>query len=216
MFFKVGIGFATIFELNIADSLGMSDEKGIKRYEPYGFLLVTGLLALLGVMLYALFKFRQNLRAGVISAPAPGPLVYTGLAVLVLTFIFLALASRFFRHQQFPAFRACLAASFGGGVLFVVLQVMSLPVQRAAADPVQQGYYFLAFLSAVHLLFALAGVVATGVWVAQVYRRQEYVESFIFSMNPPNILNMKLLLRYMGFVTVLWAAVIFFIGGYAA
>lgn len=194
----------------------MGDEKGIKRYEPYGFLLVMGMLCILGVMLFALFKFRQNLRAGIISAPEPGPWIYAGLVLLILTFAFLALGFRFFRHQRFPAFRTCLAVSFGGGVLFVVVQVMSLPMQKVTADPAQQGYYFLAFLSAVHLLFVLTGVVATGMLLARAYRRQEYVEAFIFSVNPPNILNMKLLVRYMGFVTVLWAAVIFFLRGYAA
>lgn len=194
----------------------MGDEKEIKRYEPYGFLLVLGMFSMLGVMLFALYKFRQNLKAGVLSPPELGPLVYGGLGVLVLAFIFLVLSYRFFRHQQFAAFRACLAGSFGAGMIFVVLQVVSFPMQKAAADTVQQGYYYLAFLSGIHLLFVLAGVVANGVWLARAYRKQEYVETFIFSVNPPNILTMKLLVRYMAFVTVLWAAVIIFLGGHAA
>lgn len=194
----------------------MGDEKGMKRYEPFGFLLVLGMFSMLGVMLFALYKFRQNLRAGIITAPDLGAWVYVGGGVLILAFILLVLGSRFLRQQQFPAFRACLAGSFAGGLLFVVLQVVSLPVQRVLADPVQQGQYYLAFLSGVHLLFVLTGVVATGMLMARVYRRQEYVEAFIFSVNPPNILNMKLLVRYMGFVTGLWTAVIIFLGGYAA
>lgn len=194
----------------------MSDEKEIKRYEPYGFLLVLGMVSMLGVMLYSLYKFRQNLRAGLIAAPEPGPLVYTAAGVLVLAFVFLVLSARFSRLQRFAAGRFCLGASFACSVFFVVLQVMVLPVQRAVPDPVQQGNYFLAFLIAVHLLFALAGLVATGLMLARVFRNQQYVEAFIFSVNPPNILNMKLLIRYMGFVTVLWVAVILFLAGHVA
>lgn len=192
----------------------MGDEKGIKRYEPLGFLLVLGMFSMLGVMLFALYKFRQNLRAGIIIPPELGAAVYAGCGVLALAFILLALGFHFFRTQRFPAFRVCLAGSFGAGLLFVVLQMVSLPVQQAVADPVQQGYYYLAFLSGVHLLFVLAGVVATAVLLARAYRRQAYVEAFIFSVNPPNILNMRLLVRYMGFVTVLWAVVIIFLGGH--
>jgi len=193
----------------------MADEKGIKRYEPFGFLLVLGMFSMLGVMLFALYKFRRSLRAGLIAAPELGAPVYAALVLLVLAFISLALAYRFFRHQQFPAFRALLAGSFGGVLLFVVLQVAGLPLQKAAADPVLQGRYYLAFLSGVHLLFVLTGLVATAVLLARVYRTPEYVESFIFSVNPPNILNMKLLVRYMGFVTALWVVVIIFLGGHA-
>lgn len=194
----------------------MGDEKEIKRYEPYGFLLALGMFSMLAVMLFALYKFRRNLRAGVITAPDLGFPVYTALSLLVLAFISLALGFRFFRRQQFPAFRACLAGSFAGTLLFVVWQVAGLPLGKVTADPVQQGQYYLAFLSGVHLLFVLTGLVANAVLLARAYRTKAYVESFIFSVNPPNILNMKLLVRYMGFVTVLWAVVIIFLGGYAA
>lgn len=194
----------------------MDDEKEIKRYEPYGFLLALGMFSMLGVMLFALYKFRRNLRAGGIVAPELGLSVYAGLAVLVLAFIFLALGFRFFRHQRFAGFRACLAGAFSGSVIFVVLGVVSLPVQQVSADPVQQGYYYLAFLSGVHLLFVLTGLVANAILLARAYRAQAYVEAFIFSVNPPNILNMKLLVRYMGFVTLLWAVVILFLRAHAA
>lgn len=193
----------------------MDDEKGMKRYEPFGFLLVMGMISMLGVMLYTLYKFRQNLQAGILTAPDLGGRVYAGGGVLIAAFILLLLGFRLFRRQQFAAFRACLAGSFAGGVLFVVLQVISLPVEKVMADPEQQGQYYLGFLSGIHLLFVLAGVVATGVLLGRAYRRQEYVEAFIFSVNPPNILNLKLLVRYMGFVTGLWMAVIIFLGGYA-
>ncbi len=194
----------------------MGDEKEIKRYEPYGFLLVLGMFSMLAVMLFALYKFRRNLLAGVITAPELGPPAYTATTVLVLAFISLVLGSGFFRRQQFPAFRICLAGSFAGTLLFVLWQMAGLSLGKVTGDPFQQGRYYLAFLSGVHLLFVLSGLVANAVLLARAYRTKAYVESFIFSVNPPNILNMKLLVRYMGFVTVLWVVVIIFLRGHAA
>lgn len=194
----------------------MDDDRGIKRYEPLGFLLFLGMFSMLAVMGYALYKFSRNLASGQVVAPDPGAGSYLALAVLVLAFSALALASRFFLHQRFSAFRACLAVSFGASVLFVVLQVAGLPVGVSGEDPVQRGYYYLAFLSGVHLLFVLTGLVATALLLAQAYRSTAYVESFIFSVNPPNILNMKLVVRYWGFVTLLWVLVIVFVKAHVA
>ena len=189
----------------------MADEREIKRYEPLGFLLALGLFSMLSVMAYALYKLHRNLLTGQVAAPEPGGRVYAGAVLLLLAFGFLVLGSRFFRAQEFPAFRTCLGASFAGSVLFVVFQVAGIPLRGAGADPVQLGYYYLAFLSGVQMLFVLIGLVGTAVLLARAYRAQAYVESFIFSVNPPNILNLKLLLRYMGFVTILWVGVIVFL-----
>ncbi len=194
----------------------MGDEKGIKRYEPYGFLLALGMFSMLVAMLFALYKFTRNLKAGILLLPELGLMVYAGLAILILALIFLALSERFFRLQRFRTFRVCLVGSFGAGLLFVIFQTASLPMRKAGPDPAQQGHYYFVFLSAIHLLFVLAGVLANGVWLARVYRRRDYVETFIFSVNPPNILTMKLLVRYMTFVTILWAAVIIYLRGHAA
>ena len=194
----------------------MAGDKEIKRYEPYGFLLVLAMVSMLGVMLYGLYKFRRNLRAGNLVAPVPDVQVYAGLGLLALAFGFLWLAGRFLRNQAFAAFRGCLAGSFAGTVFFVVLQVARLPMPAVNAGPAQQGYYYLGFLSGVHLLFVLIGLVANALLLARAFRAHEYVEAFIFSVNPPNLLNLKLLARYTGFVALLWGMVIFFLGVHVA
>jgi cytochrome c oxidase subunit 3 len=196
----------------------MSRERGIKRYEPMGYLLVMSTMAMSGTMVFVLYKFARNVINKTITAPVIDESQWAGAGVLILGVMLMVLAQHFFRKQKLDSFRAVFGISFFVLLFFLVLQTANILFSKAkaTASPEELGRYYFSFITGLYMLFLLVGLVGHAVILGRIYRRISYVESFIFSVNPPNILNLKLLIRYMIFITVLWLSIIIFVKSYAA
>jgi cytochrome c oxidase subunit 3 len=183
----------------------MGDEKKLKRYEPFGFLLSLGLLSMLLATAFFLFKYRTSGSA----APALDPSVWVRAGVLTLSFVFFTEVRKRLLIQHFHGLRFLLTTAYGLLLLFIVWQVSAFPF---GGNPKQlPGEFFLGYLALLHVLFCLFPLFFLSRLIQEVFGRKDYVENFIYSVNPPNVLKLRILWAYMAFVTVIWWLIIVFI-----
>lgn len=195
----------------------MGEEKPVKRFEPINFMLVSGMLAILFAIIFSLYKYYRNIRNGTIIPASISWYHWLVLGIGVVGVLLLIFSSKFSNQQTFLKFRTTFAASFFVFLLFFLLMLTSFPVWKVHADITAEelGYYYYGYISGYYSLFLLMGLVGQGIILSRVFRSISYIDSFIYSVNPPNVLNMKLLLRYMIFVVSLWALILFVLKIYA-
>lgn len=196
----------------------MINEKHIKRYEPLGYLLALGIVCIFLVFAYAIFKFHFNLINGDIASPEITPPQLTNLGILISGSLILLVSHQFFNRQRFNTFRTLFAISFFLFLFFVVVQVAGVPLKKVNANISKKelGSYYFGFLMGLHLLFIMVGLIAQALMLGRIYTKITYVDTFIFSVNPPNILNLRLLVQYFVAVGFIWAGLIFYLLYYAA
>jgi cytochrome c oxidase subunit 3 len=193
-------------------------ESRIKRFEPMGFLLVLGMITISVAMGFTLYKFRVNLANGTIVAPPIDQVEWNGVTLLVVGVVLHGLAVYFFKIQKLNLFRTFYGVSFFVILFFFILLSSYLFYLRPthSSGPEVLGEYYFSYIIAFYMLFLLLGLVGHGLILSRIYNRVSYVDSFIFSVNPPNILNIKLSISYMFFMLVLWVSIVIFINNYAA
>lgn len=193
----------------------MNAEKGIKRYEPRIFLLVLGLVVISMAFYYSLNKFLVVLESGKVSPPNIPVTSWVGLGVLVLSQVLLLVSYFYFSKSSFYKFKWTFGISLIFGLVFFGIQMFNLPFKPKAVTAQNLGFYYFSYFSAFHLLLVLVGLVVHGVMMAKVSQRYNYVDSFIYTVNPPNKLNLRLFLGYWGYVTLVWCFVLLLINSYA-
>jgi cytochrome c oxidase subunit 3 len=183
----------------------MGDEKKLKRYEPYGFLLVLGLISMLFTVAFLLFKYRLS------GAPAPGleARIWVRAGLLTLSFAFFNEVRKRLLLQHFHGLRFFVATSYGLLLLFIVWQLSAFPFN---GNPEQiPGLFFLGYLALLHALFCLFPLFFLGRLSNELFKQKDYVENFIYSVNPPNVLRLRILWGYMAFITAVWWLIIVYI-----
>jgi cytochrome c oxidase subunit 3 len=70
---------------------------------------------------------------------------------------------------------------------------------------------FVYLLSGLHMLHILGGLIFLVVIFIESLRRTSYVDSFVYSVNPPNQLKIKLATMYWHFVDILWLCIFLFL-----
>ncbi|GAB3932015.1 cytochrome c oxidase subunit 3 [Larkinella terrae] len=134
-------------------------------------------------------------------------------AVIIASSLTLHIANSAFRHERFTQYRLYLGTTLFLGTLFVVLQVLGwrqLMLKGVYLQTNPSGS-FLFILSGLHLLHIVIGLVFLSIAFAEAMRRIPYVEAFVYSVNPPNMLKIKLFTLYWHFVDVLWLYVFLFL-----
>jgi cytochrome c oxidase subunit 3 len=133
--------------------------------------------------------------------------------VILLSSFIIHLASEHLSNQKFDGFKFYLAFTYLLGLVFLVLQIsgwMEL-ANRGFTMANHTGVSFLYILSGLHILHTFGGIVALSITVAKVFRNKSYVDSFVYSVNPPNQLNFKLIYIYWHFLDVLWLLIFLFL-----
>jgi cytochrome c oxidase subunit III len=184
-----------------------------RRREPKRFALwlcIVGSIILFTVLLAA-YLVRKG---GADWQAIPLPKVFlASTAVILASSLTLHIANRSFEHERFVQYRLYMGTTLFLSVLFVLLQVLGW------REWVSQGIYlqtnpsssFLYILSGVHLLHILIGVAFLGIAYTEAVQRKPYIDFFIYSVNPPNQLRIKLITLYWHFVDVLWLVVFLFL-----
>ena len=184
-----------------------------KRREPFNFLLWLGIASsvliftvLLGV--YGVRKSGNNWG----SAALP-TLFWVSTVVIVLSSITLHLANVALKFDRFRQYRLFVGTTLGLGVLFVVLQLLGwqelLNDQVSMAKSTASAFVYI--ISGLHILHILGGLAVLGWAFYQSLKNFSYVDSFIFSVNPPNQLRLRLITLYWHFVDVLWLVLFAFL-----
>jgi cytochrome c oxidase subunit III len=177
-----------------------------KRREPFNFMLWLGIagsvlafLVLLGA--YLLRKTRPNWS----DVPLPD-LFWISTAAITLSSFTLHAANRALRTELFPHYRVLISTTLGLGILFVVLQLLGWKelIDAGISTTNNSSVGFIYLISGLHILHILGGIAVLGWAFYQSLKNFSYVDSFVFSVNPPNQLKLKLITVYWHFVDVLW------------
>lgn len=191
----------------------MSENKFSKRREPFAFMLY---LAIFGSGLLFLAVFLIFLRKELINQNIPlviPKVFWASSLVIILSSLTIFLARKDLFNQQFVAFKRYLGFTYLLGLLFLVLQItgwMELS-NKGFTMANHTGASFLYILSGLHTLHTFGGIVALSITMAKVFRNKSYIDSFVYSVNPPNQLNFKLIYIYWHFLDVLWLIIFLFL-----
>jgi cytochrome c oxidase subunit 3 len=191
----------------MAKASTVNENRLTKRREPFNFMLwlaIAGSVLVFTVLL-AIYVLRKS--TGVYWTDVPLPqLFWVSTMAIVVSSLTLHLANHCFRTDRYPQFRMYMGATRTLGVLFVILQFWGWKqlIERGVSTVNNPSVGFIYLLSGLHIVHILIGIAALTWAVFQSFKNSSYVDSFVFSVNPPNQLKIKLLTIYWHFVDVLW------------
>ena len=148
---------------------------------------------------------------GWVNVKLPGVfLISTG--VIMLSSFTLRNAIQAFRHERFANYRANLITTLVLGALFMLLQGLGWRhmIREGIVLSGNPAGGFIYIISGLHLLHILLGLIFLSIMLAEALRRRPYVDSFVYSVNPPNLLKIKLITLYWHFVDILWIGLFIF------
>lgn len=184
-----------------------------KRREPLGFMLWLGVAgsSLLFASIFIIFLIRTQ-RESVHLVALPD-MFWLSTLVILFSSITLHEANLAFVSERFLHYRVFLGATFLLGLIFILLQAggwMEM-VGAGVFSGVNTSEGFIYLLTGLHLLHMIGGVLYVSNLFRRAIRNRSYVDSFVYSVNPPNRLRIKLFTRYWHFTGALWLVVFIFL-----
>ncbi|SFD56108.1 cytochrome c oxidase subunit 3 [Spirosoma endophyticum] len=184
-----------------------------KRREPFRFMVWLGIASsvMIFTMLLVAYVIRQT-GAGWTDIKLPSVFLVSTLVIILSSFT-LNNAIQAFRHERFGSYRTNLATTLVLGTLFIMLQGWGWRQMVRAGIGLEGNPAggFIYIISGIHLLHILIGIIFLAVALAEAMRRRPYVDSFVYSVNPPNRLKLKLITLYWHFVDILWIGLFVFL-----
>lgn len=185
----------------------INENRFTKRREPFNFMLWLGIggSVLVFTILLGIYVLRKS--AGVYWTDVPLPsLFWISTLAIVVSSLTLHLANYALRTDRYPQFRIYIGATLTLGILFVILQLWGWKqlIEAGISTVNNPSAGFIYLLSGLHILHIAVGIIILTWAVFQSLKNISYVDSFVFSVNPPNQLKIKLITIYWHFVDVLW------------
>lgn len=184
-----------------------------KRREPFAFMLYMGIIGSVLAFLFIIGLFlKKEFKGQNIIVPLP-QVFWLSTWTMIFSSFTLFWANRAFRNERFRTYRLNIGVTLLLGFLFIFLQSIGWQ-QLFSYKLIQQndtGAAFVYALSGLHTFHALVGMVALGFVNIEAFRNMEYIDSYIYSVNPPNQLKMRLITIYWHFVNALWITIFLFI-----
>lgn len=184
-----------------------------KRREPFRFMVWMGIAS--SVMVFTMLLVAYVIRrTGSGWADIKLPTVFfVSTIVIMLSSFTLNNATLAFRHERFGSYRTNIGTTFVLGILFILLQSwgwrqMALAGIGLKGNPAG-GFVYI--ISGIHLLHILVGLIFLGIILGEALLRRPYIDSFVYSVNPPNRLKIKLITLYWHFVDILWIGLFLFL-----
>jgi cytochrome c oxidase subunit 3 len=183
-----------------------------KRREPFQFMLYLGMLG--SVLIFLMFTFIYLARKSAVHwGDFPLPVAFwVSTGVILLSSFALHGANAAFRRERFVAYRWLTGITLALGVAFTGLQYLGWEKMQHMDVLLRNNLAgaFLYVITGVHLLHIVAGLFLLAVTFINAVRRTTYVDAFVYSVNPPNQLRLKLVTVYWHFVDALWVYLFLF------
>ncbi|MCY7350498.1 MAG: cytochrome c oxidase subunit 3 [Cytophagaceae bacterium] len=184
-----------------------------RRREPFTYLLTLGMLGsalLFGVLLFAYLMRKGSTDWHDVVLPR---IFWASTAIMIISSFSLHAANRALRHERFLHYRILLGITLLLGLCFVVMQVWGWKSMIDTGVKLNKDLAgaFIYLLSGVHLIHIAGGLVALLMLWAEALRRTSYVDTFVYVVNPPTRLKIRLITLYWHFVDALWLAVFLFL-----
>ena len=184
-----------------------------RRREPFQFMVWLGIggSVLLFTVLLGVYIVRQS-SPGWADVALPNVFVMSTLVIL-LSSLTLHNAKQAFGRENFSGFRINIATTLVLGTLFILLQGWGWRqmIRSGVGLEGNPAGGFIYIISGLHLLHILIGLVFIAITLAEALRRRAYVEAFVYSVNPPNQLKIRLITLYWHFVDILWIVLFIFL-----
>jgi len=173
---------------------------------PQQFMLYLGfsgssLVFLVFAILYTMLKGTP----GWIAFYLP-PIFWISTGLILASSLTLRLANLAFVNDKFSRYKWLMAATLGLGILFMITQIAGwrTMVQDGIVMNKSTAGAFLYIISGLHLIHVLGGIIFLSILLIQALKRTTYIDSFIYSVNPPNQLRLRLVTQYWHYVDILW------------
>ena len=176
-------------------------------------MLWLGLLGSGIFFMFVLLVFVQKEWAS-IDVPIAIPKAFWVSSFVILASSFtLRASSTFLSAQSFTRFRIFIALTYFLGLGFLVLQIAGWTslVHGGIKLNNSTGGAFTFILSGLHLFHVLGGLVALSFLIHEAFSKTTLAESFVFSVNPPKLLKIRLISIYWHFLDVLWWLIFLFL-----
>ena len=174
-----------------------------RRREPLQTMLLIALTSI-GITFFILL-FIYFVKTGGFGGRLPLLFWFSTLAIGLSSFT-LYQAQKCIKTDKFDWYRVYIWATLVFGLLFLLFQVLAWQTMWGRGTRLDNSLSgaFVYVISGLHFLHVLVGIIllVKTVIQAQIYR--DYVDAYIFHINPPNQLKIKLLSIYWHFVGVLW------------
>ena len=184
-----------------------------KRREPFRFMVWLGIASsvMLFTMLLVAYVIRQT-GSGWAHIKLPAVFLISTVVIMLSSFT-LKNATLAFQHERFGSYRTNLATTLSLGILFILLQGWGwrqLFLKGVGLEGNPAGG-FIYIISGIHLLHILVGLIFLGIVLVEALLRRPYIDSFVYSVNPPTRLKIKLITLYWHFVDILWIGLFLFL-----
>jgi len=184
-----------------------------KRREPFSFMLYLAMVgsALLFFFLILVFISKETQNQDI---PINIPMQFWWSSWVILTSsATLYWANKAFRQERFRSYRLNISLTLLAGVFFIILQGFGWRKMLLSGITMSNntGGMFIYILSGLHIVHTLAGLIALASANKDAFQRMEYVDSYVYSVNPPNQLKIKLISIYWHFIDVLWIVLFMFL-----
>lgn len=188
-----------------------------KRREPFTFMMYLAIFGSSLLFLFILFVFlkkefdNQNIRVPLL------PIFWVSTLFILASSASISWANRVFRNQKFQSYRISISITLLLGFLFLAAQLLGWQQLFDANITMANdtGGSFIYILSGLHIAHTAGGVIALIVAVVDAWRNRKYVDSFVYAVNPPNQLRLKLISIYWHFVDILWLILFLFLAYHA-
>ncbi|MFN8353262.1 MAG: heme-copper oxidase subunit III [Spirosomataceae bacterium] len=167
-----------------------------KRREPFQFMLWLGMGGSAIVFLFLLIAYIVRKDNGAWQEIALPRIFWLSTFTIGLSSLTLHWANKAFRNESFLKYRFLVGSTLLLGFVFMVMQgwgwqsMLRLGIRPSTS--LAGGFVYL--ISGLHLLHILLGVVFLLIIFIDAIRRISYIDSFIYSVNPPNQLKLRLVL----------------------
>ncbi len=184
-----------------------------KRREPFSFMLYLAMVgsALLFFFLLLVFISKETQNQDI---PINIPMQFWWSSWVILTSsATLYWANKAFRQERFRSYRLNISLTLLAGVFFIILQGFGWRKMLLSGITMSNntGGMFIYILSGLHIVHTIAGLIALASANKDAFQRMEYVDSYVYSVNPPNQLKIKLISIYWHFIDVLWIILFMFL-----
>ena len=184
-----------------------------KRREPFAFMLYLAMVGSALLFLFLIFVFiTKESRNQDIPIKIPG-MFWASTFVILASSATLYWANKAFRQERFRSYRLNISLTLIAGIFFIILQGLGWRKMLLAGITMSNntGGMFIYILSGLHIAHTLGGLIALAFANRDAFQRMEYVDAYVYSVNPPNQLKIKLITLYWHFIDILWIALFMFL-----
>lgn len=185
-----------------------------KRREPFEFMLYLAMAGSIILFLLVMFVFIYKESFNQVNIQVPMQRIFWASTwVILFSSATLHWANKAFIEERFRSYRLNISLTLISGILFIILQFLGWKSLYSNNFSVQNntGSMFIIILSGLHIVHTIGGIVALIFANRDAFRNLEYVDSFVYSVNPPNQLKIRLISIYWHFVDILWIALFLFL-----